>query len=270
MNINILSSSSTRTLPTKLRALIAGTVILSSSAQAQEWQHRWQLSGHPSLQLSSKGVEVVVEAGSANAIKAVLEVEGSSMGSPVAKIDQHQDGDVVNIHLDAQPYFGVRHIRLRIQVPQNLEAELRSGNGSIALHGLHGRLRLATEVGDIQADNIDGTLEAATKGGAIKIQGRFDLLNLHTQSGPIDAEVSLGSRLISEWQIESEGGSIVTKIPPSLAAEIEARSESGKIQSELPLIPKGFQSKNQVQGTLGIGGPTLLVWSRNGSILLTK
>src|ERR1035438_9075303 len=117
---------------------------------------------------------------------------------------------------------------------------------------------------------MDGTLKAATKGGAIRIQGRFDLLDLHTQSGAIEAEVSLGSRLISDWQIESEGGSIVAKIPRSLAAEIEARSEGGKIQSDLPLIPKGFQSKNQLQGALGIGGPMLLVWSRSGSIRLTK
>lgn len=255
-------------LPTKLWALIAGTVIFSGSVHAQEWQHRWQLSGHPSLQLSSEGVEVVVEAGSANVIEAVLEVEGSSMGTPAAKIDQHQDGDVVKIHLVAQPYFGVRYIRLRIKTPQNLEADLRSANGSIALHGLHGRIRLATEAGDIQAENMDGSLEAVTKGGAIRISGRFDLLDLHTQSGAIEAEVSLGSRLISDWQIESEGGSIVAKIPHSLAGEIEARSEGGKIQSALPLIPKGFQSKNQLQGTLGIGGPMLLVWSRSGSIRL--
>jgi len=257
-------------LPSKLWALIAGTLMLSGSAQAQEWQHRWQLSGPPSLQLTSEGVEVVVEAGPPNVIEAVLEVEGSSVGTPVAKIDQHQDGDVVSIHMEAKPYFGARYIRLRIQAPQNLEADLRSGNGSVALHGLHGRFRLATEAGDIQADNMDGNLEAATKGGAMRIQGRFDLMDLHTQSGAINAEVSPGSRLNSEWRIESEGGSIAAKIPPSLAAEIEARSEDGKVKSELPLIPKGFQSKNQLHGTLGIGGSTLLVWSRSGSILLTN
>jgi len=257
-------------LPTKLWALAAGTVILASSVQAQEWQHRWQLSGRPSLQLSSEGVEVVVEAGPANLIEAVLEVEGSSIGTPVAKIDQHQDGDVVTIHVDAQPYLGVRYIRLRIQAPQDLDADLRSGNGSMALHGLRGRLHLATLAGDVGAENIDGSIEAATKGGAIRIQGRFDLLDLYTQSGAIDADVSLGSRILSEWRIESEDGSIVTKIPPSLALEIEARSEGGRIHSELPLILMGFQSKNQLRGTLGIGGPTLLVRSRSGSILLTN
>jgi len=257
-------------LPTKPWVLIAGAVILACSVQAQEWQHRWQLSGHPGLQLSSEGVEVVVEAGPANAIEAVLEVEGSSLGTPVAKIDQHQDGDVVTLHVDAQPYFGVRYIRLRIQAPQNIEADLRCGNGSISLNGLHGRLRLDTKAGGIRAENMDGTLEAATKSGAVRIRGRFDLLALHTQSGAIDAEVSQGSRLVSEWQIESEGGSIVIKIPPSLTAEIEARSESGEIQSVLPLVPNGFQGRNQLQGTLGTGGPTLLVWSRSGSIQLAK
>jgi len=270
MNENIQSPSSTRTLPTEMWALIAGTVILVSSVQAQEWQHRWQLSGRPSLQLSSEGVEVVVEAGPANLIEATLEVEGSSIGAPLARIDQHQDGDVVTIHVEAQPYLGVRYIRLRIQAPQDLEADLSSGNGSMALHGLRGRLRLATVTGDIEAENMDGSVEAATKGGAIRIQGRFDLLNLYTQSGAIGAEVSMGSRLLSEWQIESVGGSIVTKIPLSLAVEIEARSEGGRIHSELPLNLTGFQSKNQLRGTLGMGGPTLLVRSRSGSILLTN
>jgi membrane protease YdiL (CAAX protease family) len=250
--------------------LVAGILVLASRARAADWSHRWTLSGQPNLQLVSGGVDLIVEEGAPGAIEAQLETTGWSLGRPAAKIDQRQEGDLVIIRVETRPYVGMRYCRLLIRVPSNIEADLRPGDGSVALNGLHGRFRVATLAGGIHAEDLDGSVEITSSGGPIRIRGRFDALDLHARSGAIDAEATQGSRFLSGWRIESEDGSIRIKVPPSFAANVEARSFDGRVRSELSPVSDELQSKNQFSGRLNKGGPMFLIWSRSGTIQLVN
>lgn len=248
--------------------LTAG-VPATPSAQSNQWQHLWRISGHPRLQLSTEGVNVVVERGPGETIGAVLESSGWSAGKPLARIEQHQTANTVTLEIHAKPFLGVRFSRLSLRLPKDVEAELRSNSGGITLRGVDGSVRLTTDTGAVQADNFTGSLIAATNGGAVHVRGAFNGLHIYTRSGGIEAQVLPGSRPTSPWRIESEHGSMVIKLPRSLAAELDAHAGIGRIHSNLPIAANARLTPNDLQGKLNGGGEPLVIWSGSGSIQLT-
>jgi hypothetical protein len=266
--MDICSSISTLLRPACLMLGILAAVTVEA-ANGNVWQHRWTVSGRPTLAVSASGIEVIVEPGTDNTIDAVLESDGAALGNSAAKVDHGVTGNTIRIDARARPFLGARFLRLRIRVPREIDAEVRSRSGALSVRGLAGDLRLETRSGAINAEALDGRLMVATRAGTARLNGRFDFLNVRTRSGAIQVDVLPGSRLISDWEIQSVRGSVSLRIPSSLAAEIQARTRRGKIHSDLPLLSRGRQDKESLRGELNGGGPALLVWSDRGSISLS-
>lgn len=255
------------------QAAIVVVLLAAAGAAAgdsvSEWQYRWDVSANPTVTISSAGIDVLVEPGDAEEIVAVLEKEGAALGKRAATVSHRVDGNTVSLDVRARPFVGVRYLRLRVRVPSNVNLDLRSRSGDLAVRGLHGNLHLETSSGDVDADGVDGSVSVATRTGSARLLGRFDRLNVRTRSGAIEAGVLPGSRLASGWEIQSRSGSVSLRVPPSLAAEVQARTFRGRIHSDLPLIARGLQNKELLRGDLNGGGPTLLVWSDRGTIRLS-
>ena len=262
---------SSEIFPSKISILLLAlgvAVAFAPNLAADDWQHHWNVSASPRLSVSTAGMDVIIEPGAAGAIDAVVESRGASLGSPGVTVDHHEAGGVISIEVQSRPFVGVRFSRLHLRVPQDVQAELRSGSGSLTVHGLHGRLRLETSSGEVKGDALDGNVEVSTRSGAVQLRGRFDDLNVRTRSGMIDAEVGPGSRLRSDWQVTSDIGSVSLRIPSSLAAGIEAHTSRGRIRSDLPLDVKGPQEDDYLRGNLNGGSFMLFVRSHRGSIHL--
>lgn len=245
------------------------SVVVAEPASASEWQHHWNVSGRPTLTVSSAGIDLIIEPGATGTIEAVLESAGTALGQPAAKVEHRTSGNSVTIDVRARRFVGVRFLRLRIRVPQNVDADLRSRSGALSVRGLQGNLRLETTSGDLEADALDGRLTVVTRTGTARLRGRFDHLYVRTRSGAIQADVLPGSKLVSDWEVQSATGSVSIRVPSSLAAEIQARTLKGEIRSDLPLVTRGGQDKESLRGELNGGGSTLLVWSNRGSIRLS-
>ena len=63
-------------------------------------------------------------------------------------------------------------------------------------------------------------------------------------------------------------GSIVLELADPPNADLHAQTMHGDIDSEFPLQVTGKMARNQVEGTLGAGGPELALATLNGSIEL--
>lgn len=236
----------------------------------QQWKHPWDIDSPLNMQLSSDGVDVIVEAGARNGgIDAVLEAKGFALGKPMANIDYHQTGTSILINVYARPFVGVRFLRLHIHVPQTLQAEVLAGSGNIMANGLSGTLRLSTATGGVRVRAFYGKLQATTDSGPIDLQGRLDDLNLQTRSGAIKVDLLPGSHLQTDWLVQSEVSSVTLNIPSSLTADLAVRTNSGHIVSELPVVTRGLNSKHQLQGRLNGGGLLLLICGGN-RVDLTK
>ena len=247
----------------------ATLVFLQSSARADEWNKHWSVGPNPELRINAGDAAVTVEASESNGITASLTTRGWSIGSSGVRVTDHQTGNSVEIDIKVPSMhfsFGNRSIRLEVRVPRELTANIHTGDGSIRLRGLHGPLRADTGDGSIQADDLDGALEANTGDGSVHITGRFDNLQLHTQDGSVDLEALHGSKMQSDWRVQTGDGSVHVRLPSDLAADLELRTGDGRIHLDLPLTINGTQNEHEVRGKLNGGGPLLSVRTGDGSI----
>jgi DUF4097 and DUF4098 domain-containing protein YvlB len=250
----------------------ATLILLSHTAFADEWTHHWSVSGKPELHVSAGDAAVVVEVGSDNAIDATITTIGYVIGGSGVTVSEHQSGNSVQIDVKVPNLhfsFGNHSVKVSVRVPREVIGDLHTGDGSIVLRGLHGSLRADTGDGSIRAEDLDGILEAHTGDGSVHARGRFDKLQLHTNDGSVEVEAREGSRLQSDWRIQTGDGSVHLSVPRGLAADLEAHTGDGHIHSDVPMTVNGTQNEHTVQGKLNGGGPLLLVRTGDGSITLS-
>ncbi len=226
------------------------------------------------------------------------------------KVDSHQSGNRVELTVKTTPAFtmGVnnRTLKTEIRMPKDADlvidthdgsVELSAVNGTITVHTndgsikaaqLSGRIDLDTSDGGITADSlrdearlhssdgaigangIDGKLAASSSEGAIRAEGRFDSLDIKSGDGAVAARVARGSKMTSDWRVETKDGSVRLSIPSDLQANLDLSADEGRLTVELPLTVQGISSKSKIRGSINGGGPLLTVRSGDGSIRLDE
>ena len=113
-------------------------------------------------------------------------------------------------------------------------------------------------------------MEAETGDGSIRARGRFDVMNLRTGDGGIEAEVSAGSKLSSSWEVNTGDGHVILRLPEGLAADLDAHTNDGRIDLELPLLTSKLGGSNDVRGKLNGGGLALKIRTGDGAIRIAR
>ena len=145
-----------------------------------------------------------------------------------------------------------------------------TGDGNIDMRSVRGDVTLHTGDGNIDVTGVDGSLRAETGDGRVRVNGRFDVLDLRTGDGGIDAKAIEGSRLESDWRLNTGDGNLTLRLPGTIAANIELETHDGSIEFDLPVTVSGRQSKRELHGQLNGGGKLLSLKSGDGSIRLEK
>ena len=254
-----------------LVALVGGALAIAPCAQADEWTRQWTFGDAPDLHVTASDATVFIEASSGNRVEAVLKTRGISIGDSGVRVVDHQDGNRLDLDIrEPSSHFGsgMKSIELRLRVPQKLLADVHTGDGSIRLRGLQGKMRMYTGDGSIEAEDLDGSLEARSGDGSLRIQGRFDNVQVRTGDGGVELRAVEGSQVRSDWSVETGDGSIRMNIPRNLAADVQARTGDGSIQLDVPITTDGIRNNRAIQGKLNGGGPLLALHSGDGSIRL--
>lgn len=248
---------------------LSGLILFQSRAAAEEWNKRWTVGPKPELHVAAGDASIRIEAGDSGAIDATVKTRGWSIGDNGVKILEHQSGNRVDLEVrepSSHFSFGARSVSIEVRVPRELMAEVHTGDGSITLRGLHGSVRMDTGDGSIQGDDLDGALTAHTGDGSVHMNGRFDVLELHTSDGSVDVSVLQGSRVSSDWKVETGDGSVRLELPHDLAADIELETGDGSIHLDMPVTVNGMRSEHEIRGKINGGGPLLRVRTGDGSI----
>ena len=149
-----------------------------------------------------------------------------------------------------------------------LKAE--TGDGNIDMRNVRGDLTLHTGDGHIDVDGIDGSFRAETGDGRVRVSGRFDVLDLKTGDGGIEAVAAEGSKLDSNWRLNTGDGNLTLRVPSTIAADVELHTSDGSIDFNLPVMVSGRQGKREVHGQINGGGKLLSLKTGDGSIKLEK
>ena len=250
-------------------------VLAGAGASADDWSKRFTVAGKPELRVDAGDGGVTVLAWDRNEIEARVTTLGWRIGPSEVQIIDRQSGDRVELELRIphRPFnlsVGRRSIQVELHVPRELRSDIHTGDGHISVSGIKGDMRLTTGDGRIEAESVDGALDAHTGDGRIRVHGRFDALRLQTGDGSIEAEIVRGSRLASEWNVHTGDGHVTLRIPDSLAAEMEVHTGDGHITSDLPITTTGAWRDHDLRGKINGGGAPFIVRTNDGSVRLER
>jgi hypothetical protein len=122
--------------------------------------------------------------------------------------------------------------------------------------------------GGISAEGIQGRAEAHTVNGGIEVDSA-GLTTAETVNGGIEATVGQAG-----WKdpvkLKTVNGGIEVSLPGDTAANVEAATVNGDIETDFPLTVKGRFGRRRIQGSIGGGGPLLEMETVNGGIKLNE
>lgn len=177
--------------------------------------------------------------------------------------------------------------------------EARSGSGAIRVRDAGGNVRASAGSGSIAADSVGGSFEARAGSGSIHGSGVNGAIAARTGSGRIevsqtgggDVEASSGSGSIdlrgirgglrastssgalrvqgeqtSDWRLSASSGSITIDLAGRQAFDLDAHSNSGRIDTQFPVTVVGTIGRRDLRGSVNGGGPLLHVRSSSGRI----
>ena len=140
-----------------------------------------------------------------------------------------------------------------------------TGSGSITAAAVAGPTKASSGSGSItvtQAGKGDVTVSASS--GGITLKGVDGAARVNSSSGSITIE----GRPAGPWSINASSGGITMTVPPDAAFDLDARSNSGNIDSVHPVTMEvtGKVDKRHVEGKVRGGGPLVQVHCSSGDI----
>lgn len=149
--------------------------------------------------------------------------------------------------------------------------ELRSGDGSIRGHDLSGDIRAQTGDGSIRLDQIEGRLDLGTGDGSIAASGRLSTLRARSGDGSVRIRAESGSRAAEDWDVSTGDGSVTIDLPDRFDAELDAHTSDGRVSVSSRVFSETAQStRRSIRARLGEGGRLLRLRSGDGSIRLGR
>ena len=183
--------------------------------------------------------------------------------------------------------------RLVVTVPRRAHVRARSGDGSITIDGVQGRLDLRTGDGSIRAravqgdlsfstgdgsvvvDDAEGTLKLDTGDGGVNVSGVLSAVSVRTGDGSIVYRAQPGAVMKGPWDLTTGDGSVTLYLPREFGAELDADTGDGAIRNDLEVVdveatgtPKRREARRTLRTRLGGGGPELRVRTGDGVIRL--
>jgi len=253
--------------------VLAATFVLPASAD--DWAKTYTISGRPDLRVETSDANIHVTTWDQNTIEARVTTTRYKIGEGGIRIEEHQNGDSVDIelrypHHNFNVEWGNRRVDITIQMAREGKVNLRTGDGRIDLANFKGEMDLHSGDGTETLEGVDGKLRASTGDGHIRANGRFDELDLKTGDGHVEVRAASGSSLAAGWRLETGDGNVTLEVPGDLAADVDLHTSDGHIDLDFPVTTEGKLRENEVRGKINGGGNLVTIRTGDGSIRLRK
>ncbi len=274
------------------------TVTLDSQSEIVRDEKRFTVKGTPSIHLTTFDGSIQIQSWDKPDVLVEIEKRGPTREAVEAlQVKSSQEGNTIEVEVP-KPHstfqvVGVRlspTARLTVWLPRESDVKARSGDGSIVVEHMAGRIDLHTGDGSIRANDITGELTLNTGDGSVTaddVQGRLQVdtgdggvsasgnvsgLRLHTGDGSIVFRAQPGTAMTEDWEITTGDGGVSLYLPGDFGAELDAHTGDGAIRNDLDVAAAGAGEINRrtVRGRLGGGGRQLRIRTGDGSIRLRK
>ena len=288
-----------------LGLLVAGTAACDVTLGAPEFSVREEKtfavtgSAHVSLKTWDGSIEV------RGWDKSEVRIEVEKRGADQAAVDRiqvkaTQAGNVITVEI-AKPsplttggFRSSPSASLVVSVPLQTTLVARSGDGSIKIKRVTGKVDVETGDGSLSLDEIsgdivartgDGTIQGSdltgraavkTGDGGIELSGVWTGLTVETHDGSVKLVGRKGSRADEAWEVTTGDGTIALTVPEDFSAELDAHTGDGRIRVDRldgkAAAPDAGEdtSRSTVRGKLGAGGKALRLRTGSGRITISN
>jgi len=139
----------------------------------------------------------------------------------------------------------------------------KSSRTDMQLGRLDGDLDL--DSGDLQASNINGPVRLSTRAKDIRLADVSGDVRLDDQNGSVEVHM----KKLGSVQLENRRGDIQLYVPDKAGFQVDARSTGGEIETDFSGL-KMDDSRAMASGTVGNGGPRIVLNNEHGTIEIRK
>jgi len=270
--------------------LLAGCVVVDSQGHINREEKRFTVSGAPELHLTTYDGPIEIHSGEdSKTVLVEIEKRGPTKEAlETVRVDTKQEGNRIDVEVRKPErevvFLGIGHMtpsaKLIVTMPREGNIFAKSGDGSIRIDRVRGRLELRTGDGSIRGNEIagqiasaEGDLDVDTGDGSVRVEGKLSGVRLHTGDGSVTLRAESGSAMKDEWSITTGDGGVNVSLPSDFGADLDAHSSGGTIRSEFRTDPdsedrdKDRESRRHtLRGKIGSGGKALKIRTGDGSI----
>lgn len=272
-------------------------IAVSAGPYSVHEEKRFSIAGTPDLQLTT--FDGSVEIRSWDRAEILVEVEKRAADKTTAEsivIKAEQAGNAITVDVrrpDGGPFrfSDSPSARIVASVPRHCNVTARSGDGSITIERVAGRIDLNSADGSMRGFDLDGTIRVNTEDGSLRFEdisgsidmesgdggarltGKLDAVKLRTGDGSVEVRANDGSAMSGDWEIRTGGGGLRVELPASFDATLDASTGEGAVRVHGFGEPSGSvrpdgeeESRGELKRPLNKGGRLLRLRSDSGTI----
>jgi hypothetical protein len=298
---------SRHTLSSSRSLVAAGAILLAAGSAGCEItvdagpyvvheEKRFQVSGAPNLTLDTFDGSLEVRSWDRDEVLVEIEKRGPDKAHAEAiEVHTQQSGNTITIDVrrpDGQQHFGFNvspSARIVASVPRHCNLMARSGDGSIRVERVAGKIELRTGDGGVRGVDLAGALGAPTRAGSLRVEdiegtvdlesgdggarltGKLQSVRLRTGDGAVTVRADEGSAMAGEWEIRTGDGGLRVELPAAFSANLDASTGDGSVRlngfGETDVTPHR-ERPSAVQRPLNAGGKVLRLRSDSGTITI--
>ena len=284
-------------------ALAGCEVNLNSEGIVSRETKKFTVTGMPEVDLETFDGSIEVHSWDRNEVEVEIErraMEQSLVDDMVVTAEQQGNRVVVRVRQPRRGegsggvQIGVHFsptARLRVALPRSSQLTASSGDGSLAVEDVSGKINLKTVDGSVRAsrvsgeitirsgdgsirlDRAEGKLDVETEDGSITIEAKPTALRARTTDGSIRVDVEPDSVMAADWDVQTADGTVTLTLPNEFNGVLDAETRDGAVRASHPSIHDESrrgedreERQRTLKATLGTGGRTFRVRTGDGSI----
>lgn len=222
--------------------------------------------GDVTLQTSERrtvAVEYVKQSSSVQVDLSKLRFRTSRSGGTLRLRSEWTGGD--------SPFGGRPQLDLDATVPSTLSvSRVETSVGDVSVAGTAGDITLESETGDVVVEGVRGTVTANTNTGDVEVTDPQAIGDLRTNTGDVEADVPA---IDGDTRVTTETGDVTVYVASAVDADLVARTETGTVSVEGLSLSDAERTSDvvggAVRGSLGDGGPRLLLETETGDVTVS-
>jgi DUF4097 and DUF4098 domain-containing protein YvlB len=273
-------------------------VTVDSHSEIAREEKRFAVDGTADVRVATFDGSIQIQSWDKPDVLIEIEKRGPSKAAVESlQVIAEQKGNIIELEVKrpkTETFSGMgfrqaAYARLVVSVPRTTNIRARSGDGSIKIERVTGRIELRTGDGSIRASEVagvlnfdtgdgsvvveraEGQLAVDTGDGSVNVSGSLGGVKLHTGDGSVVYRAHPGSSMTDQWDITTGDGSVTLYLPEDLGADLDAHTGDGRIINDLSVEKSGGDEKTRrttLRGRIGSGGKLLRVRTGDGAIRL--